>query len=158
MSEIAWAAGLFEGEGCISLRTAGKGGTLVLRTTDPDVLDRFVRAVGDVGTVRGPLPIAKPHHKPSYEWRVSKWAHIVQILEDFRPWLGQRRLAKVDDLLAQPVGLSGRQGQTHCLRGHPLDGPDADVRDVILKDGRRQRNCRPCTRERKRLRTATQSA
>lgn len=34
--------------------------------------------------------------------------------------------------------------KTHCIRGHPLDGPDADVRT-----SRGRRECRACDRQRR---------
>jgi hypothetical protein len=61
--EIAWAAGLFEGEGCISHMQRGSGLDLqiALAMTDEEVVRRF-DAVVDRGRVYGPyLP---PSHGP----------------------------------------------------------------------------------------------
>lgn len=45
----------------------------------------------------------------------------------------------------------GRKRQERCNRGHPLSGPDADVR-VVEKGGRVIRTCRACIRWRNRAR------
>lgn len=96
----------------------------------------------------------KPQHKPSYEWRLCKWADVKRVLEEMYPLLGERRRAKADALFANPIGLKGREGQTHCLNSHPLSGPDADVRLITRKGGGTTRICRPCNRLRNAARKA----
>src|SRR3990167_5406713 len=54
--EIAWAAGLFEGEGCISVhRSKGRRPQpkLNIAMTDLEPMERFAKALG-VGNVTGP--------------------------------------------------------------------------------------------------------
>lgn len=67
--ELAWAAGLFEGEGSCFARKKDSGHhyiELSLASTDEDVLRRFHDAVG-VGTVHGPRKL--PGRKPIWTWR-----------------------------------------------------------------------------------------
>ena len=63
--ELAWAAGLFDGEGTISLVTHRKKRktktyeykqvhVLVSQSGSPEVLERFQRAVGGLGKIYGP--------------------------------------------------------------------------------------------------------
>ncbi len=51
MQEIAWAAGLFEGEGCITKN--GNSPALRLNSTDEETVIRFQRIIG-AGAVYGP--------------------------------------------------------------------------------------------------------
>lgn len=81
MSEIAWAAGLFDGEGSVSAHAEGKprkDGTsrvyakLYVGNTDRRLLDRFQEAVG-CGKVRGPYGRKSRGRqiKPMYHWTAT---------------------------------------------------------------------------------------
>jgi len=66
--EIAWAAGLFEGEGCITM-TSGHA-VLRLSNTDEWVVRRFAEIVGR-GVVYGPYENRSNDHfvrKPFFVW------------------------------------------------------------------------------------------
>lgn len=145
-AEMAWAAGLFEGEGCISVggQKRRSGGCLIIRMTDLDSLERFMSIVS-VGRIRGPIAPTKANHKPSWEWRVGTWAEVERLLLEFKPWLGARRNAKADELLARPVTPRVSQLKDQCRRGHMLRGDGADVR-VFKQNGRTHHQCRPCRR------------
>lgn len=149
-AEIAWAAGLFEGEGCIYESTnhgnAMRG--LTIRMTDEDTLRRFHRIVG-VGrfSVVRPNRSTKPHYKQAFSWHVGAWPEILMLADAFMPWLGQRRQRRFAELLTHPPRHPNATRKTHCDAGHPLDGPDADVR-VTTKFGKLQRVCRVCARKR----------
>ena len=136
---IAWAAGIFEGEGSIVVRPAGgkKPGLqrrLQVAMTDRDVLDRFRDVVG-AGTVRGPFD-RKPNYKPIYIWTCSRWSDIDVIVRAFYPHFLKRRQAMADLMLAS---APRDKRKTHCKRGHPLRGDGANVRTT---DG--YPACRPC--------------
>jgi len=107
-AETAWAAGLFEGEGCICLmpETTRWGGNrrrpwvaLSISSTDRDVLERFHMIVG-VGGVTFHHRGARPHHKPCWAWHLSARDKVEALLSSFMPWLGQRRRAKAQEALA----------------------------------------------------------
>ena len=109
MSEIEWAAGLFEGEGSIERwRPTGQGNQqarLAVSMTDRDVLERFAKIVG-VGKVWGPyqtksgLNAKGQPYKPMYRWAVVRITDVQRILRDFWPYLGQRRRARAADVIA----------------------------------------------------------
>lgn len=87
-TEIAWAAGLFEGEGSFGYWNGRSRATMTL--TDLDVLRRFSSIVGH-GTI-GDSKVYQSHHKQRWIW----WSNgdgFTAIFEMFKPYLGMRRLA-----------------------------------------------------------------
>jgi hypothetical protein len=136
--DIAWAAGLFEGEG--SLWTAGRTGIRAsVSMTDRDVVERFCAIVGS-GRVR-PLPPRQPHHTPQYRWEIARVEQVRELIALFRPWLGDRRRLRADELLAHARENHGSGDlRTHCPAGHPYD----EANTYVDKKGRR--SCRACTR------------
>lgn len=78
--ELAWAAGLFDGEGNAGTHVSRTGPlgreylylTLQIGMADRATLERFAAAVGH-GTVKGPYHSSsyKPHHAPMYRWSVQ---------------------------------------------------------------------------------------
>lgn len=99
--DIAWAAGLFEGEGCITISYNGKypeiGIQLVM--TDIDVVNRFAQIVG--GKVLHKQP-GKEGWKASYSCVIRKRTEVERILNLFIPYLGERRTEKALEALSTP--------------------------------------------------------
>ena len=88
-SDIAWAAGLFEGEGSI---VPNRGSIrLTLRMTDRDVVERFFQVVG-VGRCFEPKLTALPHWKKTWEWTTDRHDEVVQVMELLVPWGTHRYL------------------------------------------------------------------
>jgi hypothetical protein len=88
---IAWASGLFEGEGCISHSTKNLP-RLYIGMTDKDIIERFVKIV-DCGKIT--IRTRKdPKHKPQWIWQIQKASEVNRILTMFLPYLGQRRAYK----------------------------------------------------------------
>lgn len=126
-TEIAWAVGLFEGEGCISevhrnrdpecrYRTV----TLKLGSTDKDVVERFAAIVG-VGGIQ-PKVRRLPSYKDQWIWQCTKRDDVRSLIALFRPLLGSRRRAKADAAIewldASPV--SPRQHDPETGRFLPV--------------------------------------
>ena len=95
--EIAWAAGLFEGEGCIT----GVNGrfTVKVNNTDEWVILRLAEIMG-FGFVYGPYHNSETdghRRKPFWVWTAFEEAALdtVQILS---PWLSPRRLGRAYEL------------------------------------------------------------
>jgi hypothetical protein len=86
--QIAWAAGLFEGEGCVYMQR-GKYAHLILSTTDEDVVRRFHRVMGCGVVYQQDDP--RPNHKPVWHWRCWNRDDVENIYRLFAPWLGERR-------------------------------------------------------------------
>ncbi len=103
--ELAWAGGLFEGEGTFSDKKRN-GRTVAIKAaikmTDLDVLQRFQRAVG-VGSISGPYQIttAKGNEsKPIYTWAISSFEGTQAVIAMLWPWLQSRRRVKAKALIA----------------------------------------------------------
>jgi len=99
-TEIAWGAGLFEGEGCIVIRSNPSGSTTVIlrmNSTDFDIPKRFQAIFG------GHLYYVskqEPHHKPQLCWQVAKPQEVVHILELLLPYFGKRRTEKAEKAIS----------------------------------------------------------
>lgn len=104
---FAWAAGLFEGEGCIMvMKSKGrlrKNGTyngkiyknprLCMSMTDEDIIRRFHAIFG--GTVRGPyIKQKKLNRKPIWYWQANGKIAI-NAAQKMYPYLGIRRKNKI---------------------------------------------------------------
>ena len=97
-SEIAWATGLFEGEGCFYFsggsrqRLANAG----LAMTDEDVVIKFGNVVG-FGNISGPTK--RGSNKPVWLWNAAAFEYFQQLVCYFWSYLGIRRKNKVKEVL-----------------------------------------------------------
>ena len=99
-NELAWASGLFEGEGCISLtkdkRTPRVYPRLILSMTDEDVVRRFHAAVG-LGNV---VPWEDAAHRsPFWRWQSARFEYVQAVLAMLWSGLGDRRRARAREVL-----------------------------------------------------------
>lgn len=137
--EIAWVAGLLEGEGSFSI--AKRGVTAAGRPkpnrqvhvtcgmTDRDVVERLLRTVGVGSIFLDTRSRTNPKHKDLYTWRTAKRADVEALLRTIRPYMGLRRGAKIDEILAyfeshppiykRPVACGTRQGYRKGCRCDP---------------------------------------
>ena len=97
-TDIVWAAGLFEGEGCIHMKTdRPRQRVLSIGMTDKDVMERFVDVVG-YGNLQGPY-IAELR-KPFWKWQLYKGTEVLRILKLFLPHFGKRRSEKAIEAIS----------------------------------------------------------
>lgn len=149
--EIAWAAGIFEGEGSISIVWLPRGGYPILKVTmtDLDVMQRFAAVTG--------IALAGPYagtNKPFWAAQANG-KRAVGIAQTFFPFLGERRREQVRKALTEffsyPTGAAKtaarRANKTHCVNGHELTAATRYVRpyDLVVQ-------CRACAAERSRAR------
>lgn len=100
-AELAWAAGLFEGEGCIT-----HGGhnhayllpKLVLCSADEDVVRRFYMAIGEYGRIRIREP-KEPQHKRQFEWIANGFELVQAIIALLWFGLNRRRRDRAREIL-----------------------------------------------------------
>lgn len=140
--QLAWAAGLFEGEGCFGAYHRQKHRIVKasLAMTDGDVVRRFAAVIG-IGQIRGPY-LKRPGEKPMYEWFVGSAPDVLAVINLLSPWLGIRRTAKATEVAAVAATIGPHHGlRTHCRRGHPYEGEN-----LVLEPGRYGRVARRCKR------------
>lgn len=94
-AQIAWLAGILEGEGCWTTASNEYNLRIAVKMTDKDIIQRLHDITG-VGTLNDNQPREKPHHKQAYCWFVSKATDVLWVTELVYPWLGERRQAKID--------------------------------------------------------------
>ena len=107
-AEIAWIAGLLEGEGCFSIctRKAAKHDhktlAILCEMTDEDVINKLHRLAG-CGTVNKRQNdkgrVDRRERKPTWIWSVQNHAGILKICEAIYPLMGQRRKQKIDEMV-----------------------------------------------------------
>jgi hypothetical protein len=143
-AEIAWAAGLFEGEGCFSVTTT-KWGSLIpsmnLGMTDLDTVERY-QSIVDSSRVRGPSDRG-PGRKLMYNVDVAERASVRQLILAFLPWLGERRSRRAGELLAviESLDAATEYRLEFCKRGHRW------TEDNVYTAPSGIRACRQCKRD-----------
>ena len=95
-TDIAWAAGLFEGEGWISCQRSRPNLRCIgIEMTDGDVMERFMKVV-NYGRLIHKL---YDSGKTSYRWQTSKHTVVAHVLKLFLPYLGTRRSERANEAL-----------------------------------------------------------
>lgn len=102
IEELAWAGGLFEGEGCfvcykLSHRKDSYRVSTTLSMTDKDVVETFCKVMG-FGTVKGPYSPSNGN-KLRYVWEVQNFRDCLKVTELLYPYLHSRRKQKADELI-----------------------------------------------------------
>jgi len=153
MHRLAWAAGLFDGEGWTGYLTfARKRGTayklgMSVRQSDrhevPEVLQRF-KTIAGAGTIDGPY--RSKGRMPSYMWRESNRERIQRVAARLYPFLGPVKRAQARSAItlvtSTPRLSSAPPRLTHCHRGHPFP---KERRIYLHNNGWRQlEGCKPC--------------
>lgn len=100
---MAWATGLYEGEGCVSLdRSQGRVcAHMALGMTDLDVVQDFADIVG-VGHLQH-RPYAQVNRKPMWYWRLNTFADLQALAAAMWPWLHGRRRGQIRRCLMADV-------------------------------------------------------
>jgi hypothetical protein len=97
--EVAWAAGLFEGEGSVYVCKVGdrtRAG-VELSSTDEDVILKFVSIIG-FGKI---AKRERPPHKTHWRWYLYNRDEIIEVIELLLPYLGERRTIDAEKALAK---------------------------------------------------------
>ena len=118
-SDVAWLAGIYEGEGTCTI-TKGRAIRVEVVMTDEDVVKRVYDLTG-CGTVRT-LPQRREDYKPAYRWSIGS-VDAVNFLTVVLPWLGQRRAQRANEAI-ENWNTNKRQsttGDVSCVNGHRYD-------------------------------------
>ncbi len=93
--DIAWVAGLLEGEGSFLFKKSGEAPLVSCHMTDLDVLEKLQNLCGGkIYTVSK----RKDHWKQSWVWYVSH-ANAARLMKDVLPYMASRRSQKIKCLL-----------------------------------------------------------
>ena len=102
--DIAWAAGLFEGEGTIYFNKARSIYRIGLKMTDEDVMEKFFK-IAEIGNLYGPYtPKEKKlngeNKKDFWLWQCWQPSEVSAFLKMLLPYFGKRRAAKTIEALS----------------------------------------------------------
>lgn len=101
--EIAWLAGILEGEGCFAIRSVRgyPSGNVSMQSTDEDIVMRVYAAVEFRGQMSGPHMYASQTFakKPHWRWHCTKKEDIIAICQTLYPFMGIRRREAITKLL-----------------------------------------------------------
>jgi hypothetical protein len=141
ITEIAWAAGLFDGEGTTFTTSDHHSLQLSLAQVNRQNLERFQRAVGGLGRIHRPI-----HHTDRQP--ISKFAAygpdawvVIQVLN---PFLGQEKRDQALRALLSYSFRTVKSRQGFCQRGHEYAKVGAYLNPS------RGRECVACRRHRRR--------
>lgn len=100
-AELAWAVGLFEGEGCINTYRRGPNGTgvqLRLAMNDQDVVERFASLM-DCGNLYTRTTTWNREPREQFVWATMNAPDVRRLLERMLPLFGQRRAARAREVI-----------------------------------------------------------
>ncbi|MDA8333321.1 MAG: hypothetical protein M0027_19325 [Candidatus Dormibacteraeota bacterium] len=151
-TEIAWAAGFWDGEGCTSLERNSRGAypRMTVAQVDFRSIWRFQAAVGNVGHVRNKKSQLPGKWSPQIVWSCSKEADVLQVCSLLWPYLGDVKREQIikcrKEAEARRPAINRNRDKKECKRGHPLSGPNLIVRHPLRgpNAGRTLRECREC--------------
>lgn len=92
-TEIAWLAGLLDGEGSFTQKGQGR---VHVEMTDRDVIE-YLHELTGVGSLYSPKQ-RNARHKASWIWCVSRGEVTLQIVRVIFPWLSDRRKTQIRKL------------------------------------------------------------
>ena len=101
-SEIAWLAGIVEGEGCFTTE-----GRCAVWMKDQDIIERC-REVSGLGR------LFQRDANQLFGWHVMRRAEMRLLVPMLYPWLGQRRRAQVDRMIEAVDLWTIRKGERHA--------------------------------------------
>lgn len=102
--DIAWLAGLLEGEGAFFISWKETDGyrypafRIAMNLTDEDVLRRAA-AIAGVGLVRGPYQQPNSKHKQFWRWYVNRRDHVYALLVAIHQFMGERRASRIREII-----------------------------------------------------------
>lgn len=96
-TDIAWLAGLLEGEGCFST-PAHRGPFVTVKMTDRDIIDRVAVLWGGVSVFK--YGSKKEQHKDGYECTLVDKTLLYKFCLAILPYMGIRRKKKIEGIIA----------------------------------------------------------
>jgi len=123
--DLFWLAGYLEGEGCFSLRNRTTGVqciSIIAQTTDNDVALKVSRIMRCTATreVRDP----RGHRKPAWICCLGRRKDVTELLRLLLPLMGERRSAKIRELLRADENYHPMSVAEHCALMRSRRDPD----------------------------------
>ena len=118
--DLAWVAGLLEGDGFFWKQTSRRGYVRVgvgVKSTDEDVL-RYLERLIPESRIRGPFEPRSLGKKPYWHWELGLRLVVIDLLKQIRPWMGKRRTEQIDAVLAHHAS---RPAVRNAITGHPAE-------------------------------------
>lgn len=116
-TDIAWLAGLLEGEGCFTFcgGSTHRSARIILNMSDLDIVKRAKRLMGSKDVIYRSV-VGRPG-KQMYCIETTKAEKVYEILSFIYPYMGVRRKARIDELLAHVEGVLKRRAnqKQKCL-------------------------------------------
>ena len=94
-AEVAWIAGVLEGEGCWTRCGTHGGWRVAVRMTDEDVIRRL-QVITGIGTIT--VESSKKGYKTAWCWCVAARVHREWLTVQVWPWMGERRRSRILEL------------------------------------------------------------
>lgn len=120
-AQVAWLAGIYEGEGSCAI-TGGRAIRVSITMTDQDVMESIANLT-TLGSVRT-VPQRNENYKQAYTWSIGS-SDAVLFLQAIMPWLGHRRTERAQAAIAN--WSTNRKQSTasdlECVKGHPYSLP-----------------------------------
>ncbi len=114
VAELAWAAGLFEGEGTVTIAKRSRDDTYrlvaIVTNTDEQIIDFFVERWG--GWKQG-LYGERPGRKPGWSWTVAG-PGAATFLQAIEPWVRTTRVREKIDLGLYFKACQSRRRRVFC--------------------------------------------
>lgn len=103
--ELAWLAGLLEGEGTFGAYRSGASRkfqpVIAVHMTDLDVIEKVKDTTGLGGKIQEIRGTEK--WKPSWKWQARERTQTLALMRKLKPLMGARRQAKIEEVLAVVV-------------------------------------------------------
>lgn len=114
-AEVAWTAGILEGEGCWTGGPNRQGRWVVaVRMTDEDIIERLHEVTG-VGRIT--VEESSCGYKTAWIWQVAARPHREWLTLKVWPWLGTRRRARIRELRPEvDLALQAFSGDVPALQ------------------------------------------
>ena len=131
--DLAWATGLFEGEGTVTISTGGQSGyargVIIITNTDTQVLQFFQSRWG--GTIR-PMSKTSNRARQAYSWRMNSGRRVVQFIKQLLPYVQTTRVRTKMELILE----------FELFRAQAAYRPDYKIKSVEFLERMRELNHR----------------
>lgn len=133
--DLAWAAGMFEGEGTVTVVSAGRKSKIgsrclvSLTSTDREIVAFFDHRWPGVIYTKKP---AKPQHKIAWTWTLNNSEAIANFLDDLRPFLQTAAEREKFDVVT-PCALARRRGAKNPEYGKAMRAAHQTMRRLNMR-------------------------